>query len=99
MKLKGKGKKGETVEVRTPTFKTEAEEAAWWDAHADLISDLLVKHGRRVLPKTKSITIRLPEEDLERAKKLARQRGMRYQPFLKSILHEALRKAGPASRV
>jgi len=33
--------------VKTPVFRSEAEEAEWWDRHQDLIADLLLKHGRR----------------------------------------------------
>jgi predicted DNA binding CopG/RHH family protein len=91
MKLKAKGRKGEQVEIETPKFKSEKEEAAWWDAHADLISDLLIKHGRKAMPKTKSVTIRMPEQDIERARRIAKKRGMKYQPLIKSILHEALK--------
>ena len=38
-----KTKKGETqsVLVDAPVFRSEAEEAEWWDRHQDLIADLL----------------------------------------------------------
>jgi hypothetical protein len=44
-----KAKKGEakSVLVDAPEFRSEAEEAKWWDRHRDLIADLLLKHGRR----------------------------------------------------
>jgi len=35
------------VVVDAPSFRSEAEEAEWWDRHQDLIADLLLKHGRR----------------------------------------------------
>jgi predicted DNA binding CopG/RHH family protein len=47
--------------------------------------------------KSASINIRIPHEDLALARQLAEKRGMRYQTYLKSLLHEALqREAGRA---
>lgn len=37
-----------------------------------------------------TITIRLPEADLTRARALAAQKGLRYQTYLKMLLHQAL---------
>jgi hypothetical protein len=37
-----------------------------------------------------TITIRLAEDDLARARTLAAQRGLRYQTYLKMLLHQAL---------
>ena len=37
-----------------------------------------------------TITIRLAEDDLTRAKTLAAQKGLRYQTYLKMLLHQAL---------
>ncbi len=37
-----------------------------------------------------TITIRLAEEDLTRAKTLAAAKGLRYQTYLKMLLHQAL---------
>jgi len=45
-----------------------------------------------------TITIRLPEADLARARSLAAEKGLRYQTYLKMLLHQALnseeRRAG-----
>ncbi|HUS06195.1 MAG TPA: hypothetical protein VMZ52_07865 [Bryobacteraceae bacterium] len=45
-----------------------------------------------------TITIRLPENDLTRARTFAAKKGLRYQTYLKMLLHEALnseeKKAG-----
>ncbi len=38
----------------------------------------------------KNATIRIPEQDLARARGLAARRGLRYQTYLKMLLHEAL---------
>lgn len=37
-----------------------------------------------------TITIRLAEDDLARARTLASRRGLRYQTYLKMLLHQAL---------
>jgi predicted DNA binding CopG/RHH family protein len=37
-----------------------------------------------------TITIRLAEDDLARARTLAARRGLRYQTYLKMLLHQAL---------
>ncbi len=38
----------------------------------------------------KTVTMRLPEGDLALARALAAKRGMRYQTYLKSVIHSAL---------
>ena len=87
-----KAKKPKPIVVNTPEFRSEAGEAEWWDRHRDLIADLLLKHGRRGAVPTKSISVRLPVTDIERARKLAGKRGVGYQTLIKTLLHEALRK-------
>ncbi|MCP5118595.1 MAG: hypothetical protein GY953_47890 [bacterium] len=37
-----------------------------------------------------TITIRLPESDLARARTLEAERGLRYQTYIKMLLHKAL---------
>ncbi len=37
-----------------------------------------------------TITIRLAEDDLARARSLAARRGLRYQTYLKMLIHQAL---------
>lgn len=39
-----------------------------------------------------AINIRIPNEDLEIAQRLAEKRGLKYQTLIKSILHEALER-------
>jgi predicted DNA binding CopG/RHH family protein len=87
-------RKGKTkpVLVDAPEFRSEAEEAAWWDQNQELIADLLIKHGRRGAVPTKNISVRLPVSDIERARKLAEKRGVGYQTLIKSLLHDALKK-------
>ncbi len=74
-----------------PRFRSEAEEAAWWDAHPEVITKAFElaygKAGRRA---TRPITIRLPVEDVARAKRMATRKGLGYQTLVKTLLHEAL---------
>jgi len=96
-------KPANVVALKVPDFRSESEEADWWYAKRDLVEDLLVKHGRRVgdsidlevelvKPATKAISIRLAEPDLKRAKALAAQKGVGYQTYIRSVLHEALQQ-------
>ena len=91
--------------MKMPKFKSEAEEAKWWDKHPDFIADQFekaAKEGRvlRGLPgrgATRSVTIRLAVQDIETAQTAARKLGLPYQTYIKSVLHQALereRKAG-----
>ena len=89
-------------ELKIKTFKNEADEAAWWETHEDALADEFEQATaegrtgvgtvakRAALPTT---TIRLDPEDISRARELAAERGLRYQTYLKMIIHEALRDA------
>jgi predicted DNA binding CopG/RHH family protein len=84
---------------KIPKFNSEAEEAAWWDAHEDYIIKRLQKHGRVVRPlkaepPTRAISIRIPVHDLEQAQAIARQKGVGYQTVLKEAIREGLKKTG-----
>lgn len=85
-------KKTPHVTVDVPKFRSEGEEADWWDAHQDLVTRLLLKHGRRALVPTKSVTVRLPVADIDQARELAMQRGLGYQTLIKLLLHDALKR-------
>jgi predicted DNA binding CopG/RHH family protein len=86
-----KGAPGNLVRLETPAFKNEAEEAAWWDEHSEMVTDLLIKHGQPRV-QTQSITLRLPVQDLTRARQLAGKKGVGYQTLIKSLLHESLKR-------
>jgi len=89
-----------------PTFKSEREEAAWWDTHraevqADLrlamresktisLSDVLAQASRK--KELLPVTIRLASEDVATARQLADGKGIGYQTYIKLLLHEALQK-------
>jgi predicted DNA binding CopG/RHH family protein len=99
-------KKIRSVQIETPAFKSEAEEAQWWFDNQDMLGDKFLEAakngtlGRGTVMKqyterqaAKSTTIRLDEGDLTRAKQQAEQKGIRYQTYLKMLLHDALVKA------
>jgi predicted DNA binding CopG/RHH family protein len=82
-----------------PNFKSEAEEAKWWfDNQDELLKDFqqAAAEGRlqrRTEPRTGTLpttTIRLDPVDIELARQQAEKRGLKYQTYLKMIIHEAL---------
>lgn len=93
-----KTKAGKATKV--PKFKSEAEEAEWWDRNPDFIADQFEKaaeEGRilRGLPgrgATRSVTIRLAVKDVETAQALAEKMGLPYQTYIKTVLHQALER-------
>jgi len=79
-----------------PKFRSEAEEAKWWDTHADVATEIMkraIKSGkaRRTTP-LKTVTMRLPLPDISAAKELAQQKGLPYQTYIKMLLHQALER-------
>jgi hypothetical protein len=48
---------------------------------------------QKVTAPTPTTTIRLDPDDIAKARVLAAERGLRYQTYLKMIIHEALRDA------
>jgi hypothetical protein len=91
--------------LRLPKFANEAEEAQWWYDHrrelagsfekAAAGSELHVGSPGRVARErtggiTPTTTIRLDPGDISRARMLAEKRGLRYQTYLKMLIHETL---------
>jgi predicted DNA binding CopG/RHH family protein len=85
--------------IDTPDFKNEAEEAAWWDSHPEEILAVFQEAekygtlGRGTLARraqTAATSIRLDVADIELAKIIAEKRGLRYQTYLKMIIHQHL---------
>jgi predicted DNA binding CopG/RHH family protein len=90
-----------------PKFKSEKEEAQWWDEHRDetaqwmeqaiasgdttTLSDVL-QHTRQRAGSTPEVSIGIDPEDIARARSLADKKGLRYQTYLKMLLHEALER-------
>ena len=88
-----------------PKFKSECEEAEWWDAHPEVITELFLKarkDGRikwlpTVRAATTPLTIRITVTDLEAARQLAQKRGLPYQTYIKGLLHQAIERERRAS--
>jgi predicted DNA binding CopG/RHH family protein len=95
------------AERKIPKFKTEAEESEWWYKNRQSLDQDLVQASqkgrlkrldritlaRRVeSSKARVVSIRLPETDLALARRQAAERGLPYQTYIKSILHQALRQ-------
>jgi hypothetical protein len=89
-----------------PKFQSEAEEAQWWFDHREETSGWIeqiageggatnlnkVLQKRRQAGPTPTVSIRIDPGDLSRARILAERRGLRYQTYLKMLLHEALER-------
>jgi predicted DNA binding CopG/RHH family protein len=90
---------------KQPPFKTEAQESEWWAKNQNLIADRFEqakatgKLGKGTVAQvarecasqaaaSRTITIRLAEDGLARA--FASEKGLRYQTYLKMLLHQAL---------
>lgn len=87
-------------QITIPKFRTEAEEAKWWDSHPEAATEIMkraLKSGtaRRAVP-LQTVTMRLPVPDIKTAQDLAHQKGLPYQTYIKMLLHEALKKEGSA---
>ena len=77
---------------KTPEFKSEAEERAFWESH-DSTEFVDWKQAQRaqfpnLKPSTKTISLRLPESLLDRIKIEANKRDMPYQSLIKIWLSE-----------
>lgn len=98
--------------MKMPKFKTGAEEAQWVFDNRERLSEEFAQAMRdgkttrltrekllaRIQP-SKAINIRLSEVDLQLARNLAEEKGLPYQTYIKSLLHEALqREASRAGR-
>ena len=97
-----------------PSFRSEAEEAVWWEKHratveAELrtalresrtvsLKEVLAQASRK--KELLPVTIRLASEDIDAARQLADDRGIGYQTYIKLLLHDALQKeAGRQGRL
>ena len=81
----------------TPTFKTEAEERAFWEKH-DSSEYVDWKQAQSVSmsnlkPSTKTISLRLPEGLLDNIKIEANKRDMPYQSLIKVWLVDDVKQS------
>jgi predicted DNA binding CopG/RHH family protein len=82
-----------------PKFRSGDEEANWWQSRegkraATELMKRAVETGavRRRKIALKTVTMRLPEPDIEAAKDLAFRKGLPYQTYIKMLLHEAIER-------
>jgi hypothetical protein len=86
----------------TPDFKSEQEEADWWDSPAGRAATLQAFQkaqregtlGRGTLAERMGLqptaTLRLDPQDARLAKEQAHKQGIEYRTYLEIVLHEAL---------
>jgi predicted DNA binding CopG/RHH family protein len=93
--------------IQIPKFKSESKETDWWASRAgrDYIKRRSAEAqlngakpaGSRLIARVNKkssvqIAIRLPESDLEQARKIADRKGIGYQTLIKMLVHEGLRR-------
>lgn len=92
--------------MEMPEFKSEKEEATWWDTHKKEADDFVERaHKAGAFTQgtvaraaaTKQTTLRLQTEDIRRAKTIAQRKGLPYQTLLKMLIHDGLRREEKAS--
>jgi predicted DNA binding CopG/RHH family protein len=91
-----------------PAFKTAVEEAKWWYENRKALDQDLVEaskmgglkrlnqatlKARLAASRARVVSIRLPENDIALARRQAAQKGLPYQTYIKSLLHQALRQS------
>lgn len=88
-------------ELKKLNFRSEAEEADWWDKNQDALAGEFeraaaagtLSHGTAARKgNTPTTTIRLDPNDVAKARIQAERRGLRYQTYLKMLIHDALRE-------
>ena len=91
--------------TKIPAFSSETEEARWWyknRARLDKAFEEAARKGnlKRLgratltgrLAASRAVSIRLPESDLAKARRQAAEKGLPYQTYVKSLLHQALER-------
>lgn len=89
-----------------PAFRSEAEEAAWWDAHPEetaarmrqaTLAEVLSK--KRDAERRGPVPVAIDGEDLERARRLAEKQGMSCQSYVRKLVRKALDREASKLRV
>lgn len=93
--------------TKIPKFKSDAEESEWFYKNRNKIKwgkPILDKEGKPMKAdqiaaeyiarqkQTQPITIRLTKADVQLAKAQAIEKGLPYQTYLKSVIHQALKQ-------
>lgn len=93
--------------LQIPEFKNEEQEAQWWAENPDAILAQFEsaaaegRLGRGTTARrglTPTTTIRLDPTDISRAKIQAERRGLKYQTYLKMLIHQALTQEESATK-
>jgi predicted DNA binding CopG/RHH family protein len=97
--------------LKVPKFKTERDEADWWVENQDQLAQRFEqaategKLGRGTVARrgnTPTTTIRLDPEDIAKARFHAERKGLKYQTYLKMLIHQALHQeefqGGPSTQ-
>ena len=90
---------------KLPHFKTREEEAKFWDTHSmtDYLDELepadrvftlapALAEKIRERAKTRAISLRLPQWEIDGAKRVAKKKGVGYQVLISAWIAEALRR-------
>ena len=91
--------------MNEPKFATEAEEVQWLSDNRDPMGEEFaqaMREGKTTrltsekllarIESSRSIHIQLLEGDLKLARDLAARKGLPYETFIESLLHDALRR-------
>ena len=80
---------------KLPVFKSDAEEARFWDTHdsTDYLDDMEEVHDVRFAPPRKRvIALRLDPPTLARVKAIAQRRGVAYTSLIRTWIAESARR-------
>ena len=93
------------VQKPIPKFNSEEEEANWWDVHSDehdewmleairagetTTLDAVLKRDRERSRNALAYSIGIDPGDVARAQSIAAKKGLDYEAYLKTLVHEAL---------
>jgi predicted DNA binding CopG/RHH family protein len=87
------------TKIEIPDFTSEAEEAQWWFDNQDALDDEFLaaaaegKLTQGTLAKQfglASNVVRLDPQDVQLAREIAAKRGLDYEQFIQSLIHETL---------
>lgn len=88
--------------LNVPNFENEDQEAEWWPRQEDKLADAFEQGSAEGTLRRSSLarqsgaiaqtTIRLDPNDIQRAREQAERKGLKYQTYLKMLIHEALQR-------
>ena len=89
-----------------PSFANESDEADWWFTHADELADEMLQAaaegtlGRGTTAKRAAALnnlVQLEPRDIALAREQAALRGIEYETYIQTLLHDALLREAKAS--